>query len=71
MKTNQRGEEVQEETLWPGQLNVGELEEAVFMLLARLNLDLVRTNATKHGNVELELRAQSTPQPPAPPADHP
>jgi len=56
MMVNQRGEPVQEDYLYPGDLRDGELEQALFMLLQHLNLDLVRTNATKHGNVELDLR---------------
>lgn len=56
MMVNQNGEPVQENFLYPGDLREGELEQALFLLLRHLNIDLVRTNATKHGNVELDLR---------------
>jgi len=32
-----------------------EVREAIGLLLQHLQLKIVRTNATKHGNVELEL----------------
>lgn len=56
MMVNQRGEPVQEDYMLPGIFEPGELEQAVCLLVQHLGLDLVRTNATKHGNTELRLR---------------
>lgn len=60
MRTNQRGEEVQEHVLWQEDLNPGEAEALLFVLLDHLNLIAVRTNATKHGNTELQLRPRDS-----------
>lgn len=56
MRLNQIGAPVQEDYLCPDNFKPGELEEAVCLLVTHLGLDLVRTNATKHGNTELRLR---------------
>lgn len=56
MRTNQRGEEVQEHVLCQEDLNPGEAEVLLFKLLEHLNLEAVRTNATKHGDWQLQVR---------------
>jgi hypothetical protein len=57
MNVNQRGEPIREDCLsFPFDLEPGEAEKALFLLLEHLNLTLWRTNATKHGVTELMIR---------------
>jgi hypothetical protein len=53
---NQRGEPVVETILDSAALDEADLREVVGMLLDYFHLEVVQTNATKHGNVALELR---------------
>lgn len=56
-RTNQRDEPIAEDFLYHADdFREGELANAVLLLLDHLKLGLVRTNATKHGNVMLQLR---------------
>jgi hypothetical protein len=58
---NQNGELVHEETLFEGwsiPATPAEKDTAIGLILNHLGMTIVRTNATKHGNVELELRKQ-------------
>ena len=55
-QVNQAGDLVQEERLTsPDDFRPGEVEQALLTLLQHLNLTLHRTNATKYGNVELQI----------------
>lgn len=61
MRVNQRGEEVEETTLFPyghawEKWTPEELAQAVALLCQHAGVEIVRTNATKHGNAELVLR---------------
>jgi hypothetical protein len=57
--TNTNGDPVREEYLCsPQDFTREELVEAVLLLCGHLNVSLWRTNATKHGGVELELRKE-------------
>ena len=57
MRVNQSGEEVREEHIQFAEwLKPGEAETVLFALLDHLGLDVVRTNATKHGGAELQVR---------------
>lgn len=60
MIVNQQGKPVQEDFLgtW-SDLSHAELQELLFLVIAHLNLAAYRTNATKHGTTELELRSCS------------
>jgi len=61
MRVNQAGEEVFEETLfkdWGAGATVKERDEAIGFILEKLGYRAVRTNATKHGNTELEFREE-------------
>jgi hypothetical protein len=54
MRVNQKGEEIFEEYLYDGsELSVDELQEIVFAILDVLNLRVKRTNATRHGDVQI------------------
>lgn len=56
---NQNGDPVMEDELfqsWSDRATQSQVEEAIGLLLRYLNLEVWRTNATKHGNTELELR---------------
>ena len=57
---NQNGDPVFDQyiTEW-SELNEGELQKLVLMLIHHLGLVVYRTNATKHGNTELQLREGS------------
>jgi hypothetical protein len=60
--TNQNGDPVVEETLfeyWSIQATPKEQDRAIGLILNHLGMQIVRTNATKHGTVELELRRES------------
>lgn len=60
MKVNQRDEPIEETTLfggaWCDPATDAERDEAIALILRHLGCTIVRTNATKHGNTELELR---------------
>lgn len=61
MMVNQRGEEVEETSLFTyghayENWTPAELAQAVGLLCLHLKVEVVRTNATKHGHVELVLR---------------
>lgn len=57
MRVNQLGEEIKEERVsFPEWLGPGEAEALLFVLLDHLKLDVVRTNATKCGATEMQLR---------------
>jgi hypothetical protein len=59
-RVNQAGAPIEEHTLlFPEDFKEGEVAQAVLLILGRAGLELVRTNATKHGNTELELRKAS------------
>lgn len=58
-RTNQNGDPVVEDLLFPGcwqTVTLDDLQSAISLLCERLNVEIVRTNATKHGNVEVVLR---------------
>lgn len=58
-RVNQKGEEIVEETLfqpWSVPATDEERDAAITLLCEHLNVRIVRTNATKHGNTELVLR---------------
>jgi hypothetical protein len=53
---NQNGDPVFEDKIWhPDDLTDEEAKQLLIMLLEKMNLRAVRTNATKHGNTELRL----------------
>lgn len=53
---NQAGDAVFEQSInYPSDFAEGELAQAVIALADHLKLLIVRTNATKHGNTELQL----------------
>lgn len=58
MRVNQNGEEVFEDYIFTGNdfSNPEEIGEALLILADHLGFQVVRTNATKHGNTVLELR---------------
>ncbi|WP_087865086.1 hypothetical protein [Comamonas thiooxydans] len=56
---NQQGNPAHTEVLLPygsEQLSPSDLQEALSMLYEHLGVQLVRTNCTKHGHTELQLR---------------
>lgn len=57
-QTNQMGDPVEEEVLFPAYAYVeqSDLSAAVSLLCQRLGVEIVRTNATKHGTTELVIR---------------
>lgn len=53
------GDEAVEETMfkcWSDSAADAERDEAIGLILHHLNMTIVRTNRTKHGNIELVLR---------------
>jgi hypothetical protein len=59
MIVNQNGDEVVETYLFSYSYEIAtnyERDEAIRLILQHLKCTIVRTNATKHGNTELELR---------------
>lgn len=57
MHVNQNGDPVFDEEIWlPDDLTDREAKQLLIMLLEKLNLRAVRTNATKHGNTEFHLK---------------
>jgi hypothetical protein len=58
-RTNQIDEPIEETPLfrcWGEQATDDERDAAIGLILGHLGLKIVRTNATKHGTTELELR---------------
>lgn len=58
-EVNQNGDPVQEVTLfecWSEPSTALERDTAIGLILNHLGMTIVRTNATRHGNAELELR---------------
>ena len=58
-QVNQRGDPVEETLMfpcWSDSATTKERDEAISLILEHLGMEIVRTNATKHGNVKLELR---------------
>jgi len=54
---NQDGKEIEEEVFqWPDQLDIQVVKKLLLLTIAHLELEGVRTNATKHGNTEIILR---------------
>lgn len=60
MKINQRGEQIIEEHLFAyvGQTDITDQDRdvAIKLILEHLNLQIIATNATKHGDRQLILR---------------
>lgn len=57
MYVNQNGDPVFDEEIWlPDDLTDKEVKQLLLMLLEKLNLRAVRTNATKHGNTEFHFK---------------
>lgn len=59
MQVNQLGEEIEETALfeiWSDPATDAERDKAISLILCHLNCAIVRTNATKHGTTEIELR---------------
>ena len=60
---NTNGDEIEETKMfqmWCGEHTDEERDMAISLLLDHFNLEIVRTNATKHGTTELELREIDT-----------
>lgn len=60
MRVNQNSEPVEEVRMfagWTEPATDNERDQAINLILQHLNCHIVRTNATKHGSIELELRA--------------
>ena len=58
MQVNQQGNPVWEQTYAFSDLTLEDRKEAVDLLFKHLKLELVRTNATESGLLELQLRVQ-------------
>lgn len=62
MQVNQKGEPIEETYLLPfgdsSSMTLEELREALALVCDHLQVNIYRTNATKSGNVEIELRAE-------------
>lgn len=62
MRVNQNGEQLEESTLYASwaagthDRSDEERDTAICLLCEHLGVEIVRTNATKHGNTELILR---------------
>ncbi len=60
-RTNQVDEPVTEDmlfTCWGERATDDERDKAIGLILQHLGMTIVRTNATKHGTTELELRKE-------------
>ena len=60
---NTNGDEIEETKMfqmWCGGHTDDERNMAIYLLLDHFNLEIVRTNATKHGTTEMVLRKQET-----------
>lgn len=56
---NQNGDAIDETPLfriWSDPATDEERDQAIALILGHLGMQVVRTNATKHGNTELEIR---------------
>lgn len=57
---NQSGDEIFEEDVftphWQSGTTDAEVRDTICLILGHLNLKVIKTNATKHGTTELELR---------------
>jgi DNA primase len=54
---NQRGDPAAEEAImFPGDFEGDELRQAVLLLAERLGVEIIRTNATKHGDTQIQLK---------------
>lgn len=63
MRVNQLGQPILENVLFFDQMESHkEVAQVLFMLLDKLNLQVVWTNATKHGNFEFELQRLNQPE---------
>jgi hypothetical protein len=51
-------EETQMFPIWCGDHTDEERDMAIYLLLDHFNLEIIRTNATKHGTTEMVLRKQ-------------
>jgi hypothetical protein len=61
-RVNQNDDPVEETLMfqcWSDAATSQERDTAIGLILEHLGMEIVRTNATKHGNVELELRKAS------------
>jgi hypothetical protein len=61
-RTNHNDELVQETLMfkcWSDAATEQERDTAINLILEHLKMEIVKTNATKHGTVELELRKES------------
>lgn len=59
MDVNQRGDPISETQIFPSygtEVDTEDLHEALNMLCEHLGVAIVRTNATKHGHSQLQLR---------------
>lgn len=57
MRVNQRGEPIEETFLiFPADFDQEDLATAVLLLADHLGVEFWRTNRTKHGNTEIDLR---------------
>jgi hypothetical protein len=56
---NQAGEPVSERHIYLPEATPRELAEILGLLLERMNMHAVETNATKHGRTEIELRGDT------------
>lgn len=59
MRVNQRGQPISEETLFPWGTGVSDddMREAISLLCDHLGVCIIKTNATKNGNTEVELKS--------------
>lgn len=55
-KVNQAGVPVYEIHMWEGNLSNEEVKTVLMLLLDKLELEVWKTNATKHGQEEIQLR---------------
>jgi len=57
--TNQAGQPIEETRLfqmyWSERESEADVQQAIALILGHLQLKIVRTNATKHGNTEMRL----------------
>ena len=63
MSTNHNGDPVEETELfvaWSERSTNEERDTTIGLILQHLNLKAIRTNATKHGNTEIQLRASES-----------
>lgn len=56
-EVNQRGERVIERHIYMPDASPYEVQQVLAQLIERMSLHVVETNATKHGNTEIQLRS--------------